>query len=166
MTSDIIQKIHTYLSINEIFRKCAVNVKFNLICQRESLWKSAVNINYGVEICGIEDFTVGNNFDLVRGCDDNWKATAKRLFEMKMCNLGKKWVDGRTYREIAETAIKEGKGCMKYLEVMRNKITNKITGNVGPLYFPFYLEEYEKEIYIFVLETLPLRQPDRGMYIE
>ena len=157
ISSDIIQKIFTYLNVNEIFNKCILNVSFNSTCQKEFLWKSAIYINYGIEKCGIEDFMMGehNNFDLVRGCENNWKATAKRLSEMKICNFEQKWVDGRTYREIAETAIKEGKGCMKYLEDMRNKIIDEIIEIPGLLRFPFYLDQYIKPSCFRQLKTIP-----------
>ena len=47
--SDVIVKYFDNISVKEIMKLCRVNKQFNIVCQRESMWKRKVKNDYGVE---------------------------------------------------------------------------------------------------------------------
>ena len=46
---DIIAKFFYNISVKEILKLCRVNKKFNSVCQRESLWRNKVLLDYGIK---------------------------------------------------------------------------------------------------------------------
>ncbi len=105
-----IQEIFLDLSVGEISRLCRVNKEFNSVCERESLWKNKIWMDYGLE----EKFT------------STWRKMAKILFEYKMINLNERWVDGKSYKEILGEVIKKESDGRKYVEDMIMDETIKI----------------------------------------
>ena len=53
-TPQIVQKIFSNLSIGQISRLCQTSRSFNFVCREESLWKSKLWSDYGVEIKNTE----------------------------------------------------------------------------------------------------------------
>ena len=62
-SSDILQKVFTYLNVVEITRLCKINSQFNLVCERESLWKDVTWEHYKHNIIEL-----------------TWRDTARGLF--------------------------------------------------------------------------------------
>ena len=70
LSSDVIQKIFEYLIVRQIYHSSRVNCSFSQVCHRESLWKSKLHNDYGVD-----DSLVGKT----------WRVTAKVIsFESEM----------------------------------------------------------------------------------
>nr|QBK93133.1 MAG: F-box-like family protein [Pithovirus LCPAC403] len=98
ITPSLVQDIFTNLSVGEISRLCLLSRKFNDVCEKEALWEIKVWIDYGIEKRysqeGIQDDSV------------SWRKTAKMLYRVGMIDFGKRWVNGMTYKEIANKEIK------------------------------------------------------------
>ncbi len=109
VVSDILQNIFTYLTIGKISKLSSTNVRFNLVTNRELMWKDMISIRYGV------DKTYGSS----------WKETAKNLFLCNMINLNKRWINGMTYKEILDLAVSKGIDGSIYVNVMRSKFLSK-----------------------------------------
>ncbi len=77
---DLIEKILLYFPIKEIPSYFKVSSHFNINVN----WKTLVRRDFGV----------------TRRYCDTWKDTAILLVQCNMINLNKKWIDGRTYREL------------------------------------------------------------------
>ncbi len=100
--SDLTHKIFSSFTVKEISLLCNVNVKFNTICRRESLWREKVLSDYGVK----------------RKYGKSWRKTAINMFKVNMINLGNKWLNGQTYEEILEQGLKENNG-WKYIRKLQ-----------------------------------------------
>ncbi len=64
---------------------------------------------------------------------ETWRETAKNMFIVGMINLGKKWFDDRTYNEILEKALNEGKNGIEYLRDIQIDVIIEI------------MEDYDRE---------------------
>ncbi len=80
LTSPLIEKIFTNLTVKEISILCGVSKKFDNICKRESLWKKKVLNDYGIE----------------KKYGATWRRTAQRMAKTNMINLNKIWINGNT----------------------------------------------------------------------
>ena len=120
---DLAQEMFIDLTVGEISQLCTTSRNFNTICKRESLWETKVWNDYGIE----------------KKHGHTWRETAKNLFILNMINLGKKWIDGRTYKEILDEALKHDKPIL-YMEKLRSDAMEQIFGggncfmDVGPFY--------------------------------
>ena len=98
ITPSLVQKIFANLSVGEISKLCPLSRKFNDICKKGALWEIKVWTDYGIEKKysqeGIQDDSA------------SWRETAKMLYTVGMINFGKRWVNGMTYKEIADKEIK------------------------------------------------------------
>ena len=79
------------LTVKEILLLCTTNKKFNAACKEESFWKNKVFSDYGIE----------------KKYGTTWKETAQRMSQINMINMNKKWIDGQTYKELFDMAIRE-----------------------------------------------------------
>ncbi len=82
------------LTVKEISSLCAVNRRFNTLCKDESFWRNKVSGDYGIK----------------KKYGDTWRETAITMYEVNMINLGAKWTNGKTYREILNDALQNGSG--------------------------------------------------------
>ena len=119
VTPSLVQKIFTNLSIGEISKLCPLSRKFNDICKKEALWEIKVWTDYGIKKRysqrGIQDDSV------------SWKETAKMLCKIDMIDFGKRWVNGMTYKEIADKEIRvDG-----YIYVIAEMIDKRVEELVG-----------------------------------
>ena len=79
------------LTVKEISLLCAVNKRFNTVCENESFWKNKVLNDYGIH----------------KKYGDTWRQTAINMDKVNMINLNDKWIDRRTYREIFDDALQQ-----------------------------------------------------------
>ncbi len=107
---DILQHIFTYLTIGNISKLSRVNVRFNLVINRELMWKDMISAIYGVN----------------KMYGSSWKETAKNLFICNMIDLNKRWINGMTYREIFDSAVSKCGNGRKYVKDMRYKAICKV----------------------------------------
>lgn len=119
VTPSLVQKIFTNLSIGEISRLCPLSRKFNDICKKEALWEIKVWTDYGIEKKysqeGIQDNSI------------SWRETAKMLYRVDMIDFGKRWVNGMTYKEIADREIRvDG-----YIDVIADMVDRRVEELVG-----------------------------------
>ncbi len=91
LSSDLIQKIFTFLSLIEVPKICVISNRFNMVGNREALWRDKVQNCFGVDEKQAK----------------TWKQTAIKMVKCNMINLNKKWVNGQTYREILDEALNE-----------------------------------------------------------
>ena len=89
LTSVLVEKIFSDLSVKEISKLCESNKKFNEICKSESLWKDKVWNDYGVD----------------KKYGKTWRETARRMSITNMINLNGKWINGQTYKELLEASL-------------------------------------------------------------
>ena len=47
--SDIIIEVFDDISVKEVMKLCRVNNQFNIVCQKEGMWKRKVKNDYGIE---------------------------------------------------------------------------------------------------------------------
>nr|QBK93593.1 MAG: uncharacterized protein LCPAC404_02970 [Pithovirus LCPAC404] len=87
--SDVIIKFFDDISVKEVMKLCRVNKQFNIVCQKDSMWKRKVKNDYGVEI----------------KYEKTWKDTAQFLFEYNMINLNETWINGKTYKELLDESL-------------------------------------------------------------
>ena len=113
--SDIVAEIFHYISVKQTFIICRLNVFANLVCQKESLWKDKIPFEYGIK----------------KKYGKTWKETAKLLCKSNMINLEKKWVNGKTYGELLEEAVKSDDNFFFNI-IMKNR------GLPNCIYFPKY----------------------------
>nr|QBK93872.1 MAG: F-box-like family protein [Pithovirus LCPAC406] len=102
VTPSLVQKIFTNLSIGEISRLCPLSRKFNDVCKKEALWEIKVWTDYGIEKRYSQDGTQDDSA--------SWRETAKMLYKIGMIDFGKRWVNGMTYKEIADRKITSDDG--------------------------------------------------------
>ncbi len=88
--TDVIEKFFYGISVKEILELSVTNTRFNEACKRESFWKKKVLLDYGVE----------------KKYGETWKETAKFLYDSDMINLKKEWINGETYGDLFEQALK------------------------------------------------------------
>ena len=112
VSSDLIQEILLYLTVEEISALCRLGISFNTACQRECLWKSKVWIDYGMK----------------KMYGKTWKETAKNLSDARMINLNKKWYNDKTYNQILDESIEEGKYGWPYVNNLRKDALNDVLG--------------------------------------
>nr|QBK93685.1 MAG: F-box family protein [Pithovirus LCPAC404] len=86
-----LRDILTELYTQEISLLCGTNKRINTICEDESFWKNVVFQQYGLD----------------KKYGETWRKTAMNMDKANMINLGKKWYDGRTYREIMDEQYKK-----------------------------------------------------------
>nr|QBK93085.1 MAG: uncharacterized protein LCPAC403_02190 [Pithovirus LCPAC403] len=117
--SDIIREFFDDISYKEVMKLCRVNRQFNIICNKESMWKQKVKNDYGI----------------TKILYSTWKETARLLFESNMINLNANWVNNKTYRELFE----EG------LESKNDQYFYDLYNNIGllPIVFPNYVHNIE-----------------------
>nr|QBK93195.1 MAG: hypothetical protein LCPAC403_03290 [Pithovirus LCPAC403] len=87
--SDIIIKYFDDISVKEVMKLCRVNKQFNIVCQKDFMWRRKVKNDYGIET------KYGRT----------WKETAQLLFETNMINLNQKWVNGKTYQQLFDESL-------------------------------------------------------------
>ncbi len=87
--SDVIVKYFDDISVKEVMKLCRVNRQFNIVCQKESMWKRKVKNDYGIET------KYGRT----------WKETAQFLFEYNMINLNQTWINGKTYKQLFDESL-------------------------------------------------------------
>nr|QBK93212.1 MAG: uncharacterized protein LCPAC403_03460 [Pithovirus LCPAC403] len=87
LPKDLLRNVSLYLSIKETALILKVNSRFNTIIG--STWKRKIMIEFGLETM----------YNLT------WKETAKFLTKVKMINMKKKWIDGRTYEELLRDSL-------------------------------------------------------------
>nr|QBK93700.1 MAG: F-box-like protein [Pithovirus LCPAC406] len=123
------------LTVKEISTLCAVNRRFNTLCKDESFWRNKVFDDYGIK----------------KKYGSTWRQTAITMDKVNMINLGTKWIDGRTYREILDDALKNGADTV--LEAQIQYLLPYVDGidNATNLQFDFH---DEKEIQDFVADEL------------
>nr|QBK93992.1 MAG: F-box family protein [Pithovirus LCPAC406] len=92
ISSSQLRSVFSDLTVKEISILCGVSKKFNTICKEESFWRTKVLDNYGIE----------------KKYGDTWRQTAINMDKVNMINLGDKWIDGRTYREILGDTVQNG----------------------------------------------------------
>nr|QBK92598.1 MAG: F-box family protein [Pithovirus LCPAC401] len=80
------------LTVKEISLLCAVNKRFNTVCENESFWKNKVLNDYGIH----------------KKHGNTWRQTSINMSKVNMINLDTKWIDRRTYREIFDDALQQG----------------------------------------------------------
>ena len=99
------------LTVKEIATLCTVSKRFNTLCKNESFWRNKVFDDYGIE----------------KKYGDTWRQTAINMDKVDMINLGAKWIDGRTYMEILDDALKNGADVITdlQLEYLRSWFDNK-----------------------------------------
>nr|QBK93594.1 MAG: F-box-like protein [Pithovirus LCPAC404] len=88
--SDVVFKYFDYISVKEMMKLCRVNRQFNIVCQKDSMWRRKVKNDYGVKT----------------KYGKTWKDTAQFLFEYNMINLNQKWVNEKTYKELFDESLK------------------------------------------------------------
>ena len=86
---DIIEKIIMELNVKEVLEICSVSRSFRSLCWKESFWRLKVKSDFGIS----------------KQYGNNWKDTAEKLFEDNMINLDKKWVNGKTYKNLINEAF-------------------------------------------------------------
>nr|QBK93273.1 MAG: uncharacterized protein LCPAC403_04070 [Pithovirus LCPAC403] len=99
LSLSLIQELFLELTPADISKLCVVSRHFNSFCNREPLWQNKVWADYGVN----------------KKYEETWRKTANNMFIVGMINLNKKWINGRTYNKILETALNEGKDGATYL---------------------------------------------------
>ena len=129
LTSDLLQKIFSNLLAREIFILCPVGVKFNSVCERESLWRDKVFSDYGVEK------KYGEHID--QQDDLTWKKTAKWMTRYRMINMNNRWINGQTYREILDESLEKG---VDFLKCKKTYELIKFTNNPKYLYEFMYTD--------------------------
>nr|QBK92874.1 MAG: uncharacterized protein LCPAC403_00080 [Pithovirus LCPAC403] len=134
LSSDEIENIFTFLTPKETSKVCATNTQFNVVCDRESLWRNKVKRCYGVK-------------EEMRG--RSWRDMAKIFFTRDMIDLGKKWVNGMTYLEILEDADKRGSESLVYIHYWKNEYLKKAFNNDSLAIDVFYSDIQ------YLAETLP-----------
>ena len=111
LPSDEVEYIFTNLSYDEIDTLCGINSKFNNTCRKKSLWKFKIFYDYGIS-------------QPLRG---KTLKDSSRLFSMfNMINIGKKWVNGMTYKELLEEADNRGKESLLYLNHLKNEYVEEV----------------------------------------
>ena len=109
LSSDLIQKIFTFLSIIKVPKICIISNRFNMVGNREALWRDKVLNNFGVNEKQAK----------------TWRQTAIKMVKCNMINLNNKWVNGQTYREILDEALNEKLG-----KVEPNMVDIILTSNI------------------------------------
>ncbi len=89
LPSSQVWNIFSGLTVGEISLLCNTFKKFNVICKNESFWRNKIFNDYGIE----------------KKYGTTWRETAQRMFQINMINLNKRWIDGRTYKELLDIAI-------------------------------------------------------------
>nr|QBK93915.1 MAG: uncharacterized protein LCPAC406_02290 [Pithovirus LCPAC406] len=136
LTPALVLEIFLELSIGDISILCRASKKFNDECLRESLWKTKVWADFGVD----------------KKYGETWRETAKNMFIIGMINLGKQWFDGRTYKQVFEKALNEGEDGAKYLrDIQADAIMKTMDYDRGDAesfsFFPY--EEFSEDIRAF-----------------
>nr|QBK92605.1 MAG: F-box-like protein [Pithovirus LCPAC401] len=80
------------LTVKEISKLCAVNRRFNTVCEDESFWRNKVLNDYGIE----------------KKYGNTWRQTARNMDKFNMINMNDVWFDGRTYRKILNDTLQNG----------------------------------------------------------
>nr|QBK93731.1 MAG: uncharacterized protein LCPAC406_00450 [Pithovirus LCPAC406] len=126
LSSTEIQEILSDLNTDEIAILCRIDKRFDTVCQRESFWKNRLISQYGVD-------------DPILG--KTWRDTARIFFQSNMINLGKKWVNGMTYKELIEEAYDRGYESLMYLNhLKKEKFSEILEVKIDPL-TEFYIED-------------------------
>nr|QBK93247.1 MAG: F-box family protein [Pithovirus LCPAC403] len=87
-----LETIFNDLTVKEISILCAVNRRFNTVCENESFWRNKISRDYGIH----------------KKYGDTWRKTARNMDKINMINLDGVWFDGRTYRKILDDALQNG----------------------------------------------------------
>ena len=107
MSSTGLRSSISHLSVKEISMLCEVNRKFNKICDNESFWKKKVLDDYGIN----------------KKYGATWRETAKRFSITNMINLGTRWANGQTYKEVLDEYLDKGADELRAVQVeMLNRI--------------------------------------------
>nr|QBK93246.1 MAG: F-box-like family protein [Pithovirus LCPAC403] len=99
LSTSQLETVFLDLKVREISLLCRVSRKFNELCKDESFWRNRVLNNHGID----------------KKYGSTWRKTAKNMDEINMINLNKRWIDGRTYREILNDAVRNGANVIKGL---------------------------------------------------
>ena len=86
-----LETIFSILTVKEISTLCAVNIRFNTVCQDESFWRNKVLSDYGIK----------------KRYGDTWRQTAITMDRVNMINMNGVWIDGRTYMEIFDDTLQK-----------------------------------------------------------
>ncbi len=116
LTKDIIAEIFLYFTVKEISILFRVNTQFNI----DVNWKRIIQKEFGIN---------------KRYCD-TWKDTAELLSQSNMINLGKKWINGKTYRDM----FFESLNCSNYFTDLRNQY------KIKEYYFPEHVKNSKMAI--------------------
>ena len=134
LTPTEIQEIFLNLNVEEISKLCRTSNKFNTVCKRESLWRNKVMSEYGVD-------------EPLRR--KTWRETARIFFISNMINLGKRWVNGMTYKELLEEADSRGQESLLYLHSLKNDYLHEaldIKDDTDILMFFIYPDEIHDKL--------------------
>ncbi len=116
--SDVIRIFFDDISYKEVMKLCRVNKQFNIACNKESMWKRKVENDYGIS----------------KMYESTWKETARLLFEINMINLNANWVNGKTYKELFQEALKLNDNY--FFDLYSDQ-------NLLPMVFPDYVNNIE-----------------------
>ncbi len=95
------------LSVKEISMLCGVSRRFNKIGEDEPFWRRKVLYNYGIN----------------KRYGATWRETAKRFYITNMINLGARWANDQTYREVLDEYLNRGADELYYNQMeMLDKI--------------------------------------------
>ncbi len=124
------------LTVKEISKLCVVNKRFNTVCENESFWRSKVSDDYGIR----------------KKYGDTWRETARIMDKYDMINLNKRWIDGRTYREILNDVLQNGSDRIRGLPEKR--LFPYVDNNYGDaLFIRFELGHSEEQFQDFAHQT-------------
>nr|QBK92611.1 MAG: hypothetical protein LCPAC401_02490 [Pithovirus LCPAC401] len=134
-----LQSILADLTVKEILLLCTTNKKFDVACKEESFWKNKVFSDYGIE----------------KKYGTTWKETAQRMSQINMINMNKKWIDGQTYKELFDMAIRE---ITDELNVIRMTEIEKFIKDIPPFCsFEYENLRDEKEVQDYSEQNLDRR---------
>nr|QBK92606.1 MAG: F-box family protein [Pithovirus LCPAC401] len=89
------------LTVKEISLLCAVNRRFNTVCENESFWRNKVSDDYGIH----------------KKYGSTWRQTAINMDKVDMINMDGVWIDERTYREILDDVLQNGLSSIVDLQI-------------------------------------------------